>query len=128
MPLDRNRPPHRDRDLVTTSGGTDVCLMRVAVKRTARDGTAGHFDVKAFGNQAAACVEYLSAGREVGIEGRLRFKEFETQDGDYYASRVYIVADAVEFRGGRRDDEAQADASDEHDERPRGCGRGGHTP
>ena len=74
----------------------------------ARGGDAGYFDVKAFGDQAAACAEYLSAGREVGIEGRLRFEEFETKSGDY-ASRVYIVADAVEFLASRRRDGSQAD-------------------
>jgi single-strand DNA-binding protein len=99
----------RDPELVTTSGGTDICLMRIAVKRAAREGAAGYFDVKAFGDQAAACADYLSAGREVGIEGRLRFEEFETKGGDY-AARVYIVADAVEFLASRRrDGDSQAD-------------------
>ena len=99
----------REPELVTTSGGTDICLMRIAVRRAARDGAAGYFDVKAFGDQAAACAEYLSAGREVGIEGRLRFEEFETKGGDY-AARVYIVADAVEFlTNRRRTDDPQAE-------------------
>jgi single-strand DNA-binding protein len=115
----------RDPELVTTSGGTDICLMRIAVKRAASDGAAGYFDVKAFGDQAAACAEYLSAGREVAIEGRLRFDEFETKGGDY-ASRVYIVADAVEFLASRRDG-SQADDGDERVERPRGSGRRGDT-
>ena len=105
----------RSPELVTTSGGTDICLMRIAVKRAARDGAAGYFDVKAFGDQAAACAEHLSAGREVGIEGRLGFEEFETKGGDY-ASRVYIVADAVEFLASRRRDGSQADDGQE----PRG--------
>jgi single-stranded DNA-binding protein len=48
----------RDPGLVTTSGGTEICLMRIAVKRAARDGAAGYFDVKAFEGQARACAEY----------------------------------------------------------------------
>jgi single-strand DNA-binding protein len=105
----------RDPELVTTSGGTDICLMRIAVKRAARNGEPGYFDVKAFGDQAGACAEYLSAGREVGIEGRLRFEEFETKGGDY-ASRVYIVADAVEFLASRRRrDDSQAEDGQEPD-------------
>jgi single-stranded DNA-binding protein len=36
----------RDPELVTTSGGTEICLMRIAVKRAARDGAAGYFDVR----------------------------------------------------------------------------------
>ena len=98
----------RDPELVTTSGGTDICLMRIAVKRAARDGAAGYFDVKAFEGQARACAEYLSAGRQIGIEGRLRFEEFETSSGEY-ASRVYIAADAVEFLASRRRDGSQPD-------------------
>jgi single-strand DNA-binding protein len=68
--------------------------------------------VKAFEGQGRACAEYLSAGREIGIEGRLRFDEFETSSGDY-ATRVYIVADQVEFlvsrRAGSPDNGQQAD-------------------
>jgi single-strand DNA-binding protein len=75
--------------------------MRIAVKRAARDGAQGYFDVKAFGDQGDACGKYLKSGREVAIEGRLRFEEFETSGGDY-ASRVYIVADSVEFLNSRR--------------------------
>jgi single-strand DNA-binding protein len=86
----------RDPELVMTSGGTEICMMRIAVKRAGRDGEAGYFDVKAFGPQAAACAKYLSTGREVAIEGRLRFEEFETKAGGY-ASRVYLIADQVEF-------------------------------
>jgi single-strand DNA-binding protein len=105
----------RDPELVTTSGGTDICLMRIAVKRAARDGAQGYFDVKAFEGQARACAEYLSAGREVAIEGRLRFEEFETSGGDY-ASRICIVADVVEFLASRRRDGSQADDGEEPDE------------
>jgi len=104
----------RDPELVTTSGGTEICLMRIAVKRAARDGAAGYFDVKAFGDQGVACAEYLKSGREVAIEGRLRFEEFETKGGDY-ASRVYIVADAVEFLASRRRDGSQAENGPEPD-------------
>jgi len=105
----------RDPELVTTSGGTEICLMRIAVKRAAREGAAGYFDVKAFGDQAVACARYLSAGRDVAIDGRLRFEEFETKGGDY-ASRVYIVADAVEFLASRRRDGSQADNGQDADE------------
>lgn len=101
----------RDPELVTTGGGTEICVMRIAVKRAARDG-AGYFDVKAFGDQGAACAEYLKSGREVAIEGRLHFEEFDTSGGEY-ASRVYIIADSVEFLNSRRRDGAEADNGQE---------------
>ena len=113
----------RDPELVTTSRGTEICLMRVAVKRAAKDG-AGYFDVKVFGDRAAGCAEYLKSGREVAIDGRLRFEEFETSGGDY-ASRVYIVADWVEFLASRRRDGSQADNGEHPGEQPEAGQDGG---
>jgi len=102
----------RDPELVTTSGGTEICAMRIAVKLAGRDGEAGFFDVKAFGGQAVACAEYLAKGREVALEARLRFEEFETKAGGY-AQRVYLVADQVEFLGGRRPGDQPDDNADQ---------------
>ena len=104
----------RDPELVLTEGGTEICQLRLAVRRAGRDGKDGYFDVKAFGAQAKACADYLSSGREVGIEGRLRFEEFETKGGDY-ASRVYIVADAVEFLHSRPRSSGQGDNGQQED-------------
>jgi single-strand DNA-binding protein len=108
----------RDPELVTTSGGTEICEMRIAVKRAARDGEAGFFDVKAFGAQAVACAKYLAKGREVALEARLRFEEFETKAGGY-AQRVYLIADQVEFLASRRPSDQpdnHAPHDDQHDE------------
>jgi single-strand DNA-binding protein len=104
----------RDPELRSTSGCTDICLMRIAVKRAGRDGADGYFDVKAFEGPGRACAEYLSAGREVAIDGRLRFEEFQTSGGDY-ATRVYIVADKVEFLASRRRGGARADNGPQRD-------------
>ena len=78
-----------------------VCMMRIAVKRAGNHGHDGYFDVKCFDGVASACVEYLRSGREVAIDGYLLFDEFQTQAGSY-TSRVYIVAEHVEFLS-RRD-------------------------
>jgi hypothetical protein len=93
-PLDRHRACHqgpeaagdqrRDRDLHAAE--------RCQARRQA--GPGRYFDVKCFDGQACSC--YLKAGREVAIDLRLVFDEFQTQDGGY-ASRVYLVAERVEF-------------------------------
>jgi single-stranded DNA-binding protein len=54
-----------------------------------------------------ACAQYLKAGREIAVDGRLLFDEFQTQDGGY-ASRVYIVAERVEFLASRPRSNGQA--------------------
>jgi single-strand DNA-binding protein len=90
----------RDPKLHETDGGTAICSLRIAVNRAGKQSRDGYFDVKCFDGQARACVEYLKSGREVAIDGRLVFDEFKTQDGSY-ASRVYVVADRVEFLASR---------------------------
>ena len=88
--------------------------MRIAVKRAGKQGHDGYFDVKCFDAQASACAQNLKAGREIAVDGRLLFDEFQTQDGAY-ASRVYIVAERVEFLPTRKasDGEASDEASPE---------------
>ena len=99
----------KDPKLLETDGGTAICTLRIAVKRAGKQGNDGYFDVKCFEGQAHACADYLKAGREVAIDGRLLFDEFQTQDGSY-ASRVYIVAERVEFLASRNRSTGQANA------------------
>ena len=90
-----------------TDSGTALCTLRIAVKRARKQGQDGYFDVKCFEAQANACAQYLKAGREVAIDGRLLFDEFQTENGAY-ASRVFIVAERVEFLASRRPSNGQA--------------------
>ena len=97
----------KDPKLLETDGGTAICTLRIAVRRAGKQGKDGYFDVKCFDGQAHACADYLKAGREVAIDGRLLFDEFQTQDGSY-ASRIYIVAERVEFLATRKSSNGQA--------------------
>ena len=54
------------------------------------------------GAQGENCARFLSKGRPVAVDGRLEWREWETQDGNKRQS-VEIVADAVQFLGGRDD-------------------------
>ena len=104
----------RDPKFLETDGGTAICNLRIAVERRGKG--VDYFDVKCFEGQATACAEHLTKGRQVAVTGRLRFEEFETQEREY-ASRVYIVADRVEFLGRRpRQDEGSQESEQPADE------------
>ena len=97
----------RDPELRATPSGTSVCSLRVAVNDRVKDPTTGewgdkpnYFDVDVFGGQGERCAQYLSKGRQVGVAGRLRWREWETQDGQKRQA-VSIVADNVQFIGPR---------------------------
>jgi single-strand DNA-binding protein len=98
----------RDPELRHTPGGTPVCSLRVAVNDRKRDESGNwvdapnYFSVSVFGNQAENCAQYLSKGRPVGIDGKLRWREWQQQDGSKREA-VEIVADSVQFLGARGD-------------------------
>ena len=101
----------RDPELRHTPSGTAVCSLRVAVNTRRKDNQTGewtekpnYFDVTVWGNQGESCAQYLSKGRPVGIDGRLEWREWEAQDGSKRQA-VEIIADSVQFLGGRQDAE-----------------------
>jgi single-strand DNA-binding protein len=99
----------RDPELRHTPGGTPVCSLRVAVNDRKKDESGNwvdapnYFSVSVFGNQAESCAQYLSKGRPVGIDGKLRWREWE-KDG-VKREAVEVVADSVQFLGSRGDGE-----------------------
>jgi single-strand DNA-binding protein len=98
----------RDPELRHTPGGTPVCSLRVAVNDRKRDESGNwvdapnYFSVSVFGNQAESCAQYLSKGRPVGVDGKLRWREWQAQDGSKREA-VEVVADSVQFLGSRGD-------------------------
>jgi single-strand DNA-binding protein len=103
----------RDPELRHTPSGTAICKLRVAVNTRQKDSATGqwtdkpnYFDVTVWGNQGESCAQYLSKGRPVGIDGRLDWREWETQDGSKRQA-VEIIAENVQFLGGRADGESQ---------------------
>jgi len=53
-----------------------------------------------FGAQGESCAQYLTKGRQVAVEGRLRWRSWETQEGQK-RSAVSVVANSVQFIGPR---------------------------
>jgi single-strand DNA-binding protein len=98
-----------DPELRSLSSGTAVCKLRIACNTRRKDGATGewvdkpnYFDVTVWGAQGENCARFLSKGRPVAIDGRLEWREWEAQDGAKRQS-VEIVADSVQFLGGRDD-------------------------
>jgi single-strand DNA-binding protein len=52
-----------------------------------------------WGAQAENCANYLSKGRSVAVEGRLRIDSFATAEGEK-KKVVEVVAQSVQFLGG----------------------------
>ena len=97
----------KDPELRTIPSGTSVCKLRVAVNSRRKDGASGewvdkpnYFDVTVWGAQGENCANYLSKGRPVAVEGRLDWREWESQEGQKRQA-VEIIANSVQFLGSR---------------------------
>jgi single-strand DNA-binding protein len=114
----------RDPDLRYTDGGTAVCNLRVAVNGRRKNGDGEYedkpnfFNVSVWGAHGKACADCLKKGRPVAVEGRLDWRERETDDGR--REYVSIVANMVQFLGGKpqeEEDGTDATASEDSEDR-----------
>jgi single-strand DNA-binding protein len=99
----------RDPELRSTGSGLAVCSLRIASNTRRKNNQSGEwedkpnfFDVTVWGAQGENCARFLAKGRPVAIDGRLEWREFTDQAGNKRQA-VEIVADAVQFLGGRDD-------------------------
>ena len=98
----------RDPELRSTPSGTSVCSLRVACNTRRKDSSGNwadkpnYFDVTVWGAQGENCAQYLAKGRPVAIDGRLEWREWDDQNGNKRQA-VDIIADSVQFLGGRED-------------------------
>lgn len=77
----------RDPEVRTTTTGQSVCTLGVATNRTWTDAKGQKQEdvefhsVVVWGKLAEICGQYLSKGRKVYLEGRLKTREWQGQDG-----------------------------------------------
>jgi len=91
-----------DPDLKTTPSGTSVCKLRIASNERVKESNGewgerpNYFTVTVWGAQGENCNRYLAKGRPVAIDGRLRWREYQTNDGGKREA-IEIVANSVQF-------------------------------
>ena len=100
----------RDPEMRATGGGLSICSLRIAVNSRRKDGATGnwveepnYFDITVFGAQGENCARFLSRGRPIAVDGRLRWREWTNEQTGEKRQAVEIIADSVQFLGGRDD-------------------------
>lgn len=91
----------RDPELRYTPNGTAVTAFGLAANHRFRQGDdtteeVCFIDVTVFGRQAETTVEYLHKGSPALVAGRLRWRSWETEQGQK-RSKHDVLADAVQF-------------------------------
>jgi|SRR5208282_1229925 len=97
----------RDPEVRYLPSGNPVANFSIATSEnfTDRNGakqerTDWH-NIVVYGKQAESCGQYLKKGRQVFIEGRISYRNYEAKDGSGKRYVTEIVAQRVQFLGGR---------------------------
>ncbi len=92
----------RDPELKQLNSGQSVCRLGLASNRQFKNKTGAmvqevcFVDIDVWGPQAESCRQYLTKGRAVLVEGRLKLDSWQEDDGTK-RSKHSIVADRVTF-------------------------------
>lgn len=98
----------RDPEVRYTPKGTAIGNLGLAVNRTWTTDTGEQreevtfVDIEVWGRQAETSKEYLSKGRPVFVEGRLRLDSWEDKESGQKRNKLKVVAERVQFLGSPR--------------------------
>ncbi len=113
----------RDPELRYTPQGTPVCSFSLATNEKRKDKTGEMqdlttwFKVTLWGRQAETASQYLTKGRPIYIEGRLRVEEWTDRDGkprqtlEVHATEMQFIGGGGQGGGGGRMEEPHSDRS-----------------
>jgi single-strand DNA-binding protein len=90
----------RDPEQRTTSGGKIIVNFSIAVDRGGQDDSADFFEVNAWEKLGELVMKYLSKGRRVLVQGRLRQDSWDDKETGKKRSRIDITASDVTFLDG----------------------------
>lgn len=104
----------RDPELRVTPKGTPICQFSMAINRsfTKESGEkieeVTYVDCEAWGKAGETIAKYMTKGRALFIEGRLRLDQWDDKETKEKRSRMKIVVEGFQFLGSKDGGEAAA--------------------
>jgi single-strand DNA-binding protein len=97
----------RDPEVRYLPSGNPVANFPVATSEVFTDKSGSRqertdwHNIVVYGKQAETCGQYLKKGRQVYVEGRISYRQYDAKDGSGKRYVTEIVAQRVQFLGGR---------------------------
>jgi len=97
----------RDPELRVTPKGTAICQFGLAVNRQFKDESGAtrdettFVDIEAWGKQGETVAKYLTKGRPLFVEGRLKLDSWDDKTTGQKRSKMKVVLENFQFLGGR---------------------------
>jgi single-strand DNA-binding protein len=101
----------RDPEQRTTTTGKTIASFSIAVDRGGQDDTADFFNVTAWEKLGDLVMRYVTKGRRVLVQGRLRQDSWDDKETGKKQSRIEVVATDVTFLDGPSGSEGGSDRS-----------------
>jgi single-strand DNA-binding protein len=123
----------RDPEVRYTPKGTAIANLGLAVNRvyTTEGGEQKEevtfIDIEVWGRQAETAGQYLSKGRPVFIEGRLKLDSWEDKESGQKRQKLKVVAERVQFLGAPKGSAEFKDQPPAEEAPARAAGRGGRS-
>jgi len=98
----------RDPELRVTPKGTSICQFSLAINRQFKMESGEsreeviYVDVEAWGKQGETIAKYVTKGRPLFVEGRLRLDQWEDKNTKEKRSRMKVVLENFQFLGDSR--------------------------
>ena len=98
----------RDPELRVTPKGTPICQFSLAINRQFKMESGEsreeviYVDVEAWGKQGETIAKYMTKGRPLFVEGRLRLDQWEDKNTKEKRSRMKVVLEQFQFLGDNR--------------------------
>src|SRR6185369_11294407 len=98
----------RDPELRVTPKGTPICQFSLAINRQFKMESGEsreeviYVDVEAWGKQGETISKYVTKGRPLFVEGRLRLDQWEDKNTKEKRSRMKVVLENFQFLGDSR--------------------------
>lgn len=112
----------RDAEMRQSATGTSILTLGVAVNDRRRNPQTDEWedvpnfvDCVLFGARAQSLQQYMTKGTKVAIEGKLRWSQWETQEGQK-RSKLEVIVDEVEFMSRREGQGGQRQAPRRRDQ------------
>ena len=100
------------------TSGFYVCRFPIAVNRKTKSPNGdsheevSYFDVETYGTMAEKCSKYCDKGKGVRVVGRLKQNRWE--ENNVKRSKVFVIAEHVEYKFSKPKGEAQAELTAEN--------------
>ncbi len=105
----------RDPEIRSTQSGVAIANLSLATNRRWKDRSDGGtreetewHRIVCFGRQAEIAAEFLTKGRQIYLEGRLRTNSWEDQETGQTRHMTEVVCGKLQMLGGRPDGGAES--------------------